>query len=867
VLDNFFKKDVTTVVPPADPQSNHTATPEETQAWQNKIAAAAADDVALLQLAHQAPTVPLKLQAIEALTQESAFKQAMHDFREHDKRLYRAAKSRWQAANAARIAQTEAEALIAAARLLLEQQAVPVNRVVELDQAWAAIDQSLPDAALTAEFADLSARLAIRVRAHGEQVQALTRWLSATENAMAALSASLPGVAQGGSPPNESETLAVALLDMVHGIPDGADDRCREKGEAASRLLALASSVVQRALFLQTLPAADGSDEALEKQLIEQWRAFPEMSEGELHTVLATRFADWRNASIQERKHERNAQSAQERAQRAEQNKQRLIAVEHDIALAEAAQASGHVADLTRLLHAIDNTLKRGAVPAALTQRIEILRAEQRHLQDWQRWGGRQGREQLVVEARALAAQAGEKVAIKPHAEAIDRLRERWKELDKLGGASSQSLWLSFDGALKTAYVPVTAHLDKLKQARRENLAAREQIINTLTALATQWFPAAADGGPSPALPDWRAVSQAIEDAKLAWRKLGPVEHTVPRKSLQGDNAVTARYAAALQAIDAPLKNAHADARKQREQLITLARELATSDVTGRDVIDKVRKLQTQWQSVAKSQPLPRRDENALWAAFKTATDSIFTARDAARAASEAALNAKQQARVDIIERVAALAHAASAGDIKRALSEAETNWRAAPDVPKPQAAKLESRYRTARDAASRRLGELATHAAQARYDALLSAMALCLAREMASEPDAELGARWNDIAHFPDVWKARLEVRFHGQRPTAATTAPASPAGKKAAETLPDTLLNLEVACGIESPEEFHAARQRLKILALKNAMEGRQTTVTTPADIERWLLDAASYPRPDTLSQERLAKIVASVRNRRLV
>jgi exonuclease SbcC len=867
VLDNLFKKDVTVAPPSTDAQSNNTATPEETQDWQNKIAAAGADDVTLLQLAHQAPTVPLKLQAIEALTQESAFKQAMHDFRDHDKRLYRAAKARWQAASARRLAHAEASALITSARTLLDQETVPVNRVVELDQAWAAIDQPLLDAALAAEFADLSARLAIRVRAHGEQVQALTRWLSATENAMATLSASLPGVAQGITPPDESETLAVTLLDLVHGVPEGADDRCRDKGDAANRLLALASSVVQRARFLQSLPATENSDEAIEKQLIEQWRTFPEMSEGELHTVLATRFADWRNASIEERKHEYTAQSALERAQRAEQNQQRLNTVQRDVALAEAAQADGHVADLTRLLQAIDNVLKRGPVSAALTQRIELLRAEQRRLQDWQRWGGRQGREQLVVEAQALAAQAGEKIAVKAHAEAIESLRERWKELDKLGGASSQALWLSFDGALKTAYVPVAAHLDKLKQARRENLAAREQIINSLTSSAAKFFPAVPEGGPPPALPDWRAVSHEIEEAKLAWRKLGPVEHTVPRKSLQGDKAVTARYAAALHAIEAPLKNAHADARKQREQLIALARELAASDVTARDVIDKVRKLQTQWQSVAKTQPLPRRDENALWMAFKTATDSLFTARDAARAASEAAFNAKQQARIDIIEHVATLAHAALASDIKRALSEAETNWRAAPDVPKPQAVKLESRYRAARDAANKRLGELATHAAQARYDALLAAMALCQEREMSNEPDADLDARWHGIEHFPEAWKNRLDARFHSERHTAATTAPASPAGKNATETLPDTLLNLEVACSIESPEEFHPARQRLKILALKNAMEGRQTTATTPADIERWLLDAASHARPDAVSQERLAKIIASVRNRRLV
>lgn len=833
--------------------------PEETQSWHDRIQAAA-DDAARLQLAHEAPTVPLKLAAIEALTQEEYFKQAMHDFREHDKRLYRAVKTRWETASGKRIAASEAQTLIAGARALLEQTMIPVNRVVELDQAWAAINQELLEPALRDEFAALNTQLGERVREHGEHAQTITRWLGAVNNAMSALSETLPGVAQGSALPAAAESPAVMLLDLVQGVPDAGDIRCREKAESANRMLALASSVVERAKFLQTLPTPGDCDEAGERHLIEQWRAIPEMSEGELHSALAARFAEWRNTSTAERQREHERHSAEERAKRAEQNKQRVAAIERDVTAAEAAQAEGHVADLTRLLGAIDHALKRGAVNAALTQRIEILRAEQRRLHDWQRWGGRQGREQLVTEAQALAAEAAGKISLKAHAEAIDKLRERWKELDKLGAASNQAMWHTFDGALETAYAPVSAHLEKLKQARRENLAAREQIVNGLIEAAAKYFPVAAEGAPPAPAPDWRAISHTLEDAKLAWRKLGPVEHTVPRKMLQGDKAITTRYAAAVQALEAPVKDAYGDARDQRKKLIASAKELAASDVLARDVVDKVRKLQTQWQAVAKSQPLPRRDENALWLEFKTATDAIFTGRDAARAAKDAEVNALQQARMEIIERVAALAQGVSASDIKRAMADAETAWRAAPEAPRPQAVKLDARYRAARDAANKRIGELAAVVARARYDALLAAMAICGERESTGAPVAELEERWNAIAHFPDAWKTRLDKRF---RESAGDT-PAAKTGKATAPPLPDLLLNLEAACSVESPPEFQAARQRLKMLALKHAMEGRQTASVTPADVERWLLDAASFARPDGTSQERLAKIIAALQRR---
>jgi hypothetical protein len=434
-------------------------------------------------------------------------------------------------------------------------------------------------------------------------------------------------------------------------------------------------------------------------------------------------------------------------------------------------------------------------------------------------------------------------------------------------------VWLAFDGALKAAYVPVAAHLDKLKAARQENLAAREKIVTELQQAATKFFPAAQEGTATTA-PDWRALAHTLDEAQVAWRKLGPVEHTVPRNALKGDKSLTTRYAAAVQALETPLKGAYSDARTQRETLIAAAKTVAASDVTARDTVDKVRKLQTQWQAVAKAQPLPRRDENALWGAFKTATDAIFTARDAARAASEAEFTEKLKAREVIVDSLGALRQATTAADIKRALTEADTAWRAAPDVPKAHAAKLDARYRAARDAANQRISELTAHAAQARYDALITKMALCDEREkLLDAPDsngtldeqqaADLESRWNAVTQFPDAWKGKLDARFAGVNVTPAT--PTAKAGKNAAPGLPDILLNLEVACSLESPADFAADRQRLKILALKSAMEGRQTTTTTPADIERWLLDAAAWARPDDTSRARLAKIIAAVRVRR--
>ncbi len=899
-----FKKDVVLVLAATPPGSTPALSPggaphqigaqsvsgiseAELQAWRDRILAAEADDRALLQLAHQAPGIELKLAALAALTQEDALKQALREFRDQDKRLLRAAKSRWQAAVAKREAVGEARVLIAGAHTLIEQERIPANRVAELDRAWAALNVALLDEALVTEFAAVRARLGARVRERGEGEQALARWLAATDIAMHALSASLAGVARGAAAPTSPipsvpsgapATLAAALQHLLNQIPDASgaaiDARCIEKTDAANHALALASSVVQRAEFLQSLPAAGVADEADEKAKIEQWRSFPEVSDGELQTLFARRFSDWRNARSQERQRDRDARRAHERELSDEQRKQRLGAMQRHVESAEAAHAAGQVAELTRLMTVIDDALKPGPVNAALARRIESLRQEQLRLRDWQRWSGGQRREELVAEAQALARMAGEKVALKAHADAIDKLRDRWKELDKLGGATNKTLWLAFDGALKAAYVPVAAHLGKLKVARNENLVARNRVIDGLANARAKFFPAAPQEGDSPApaspagsRPDWRAIARVLEEAKIDWRKLGPVEHTVPRKSQKGDHAVTTRYAAALQALEAPLTQAYREASQERERLIAEAKNLGESKPLARDAIDKGRGLQAQWQAHAKALPLPRREENALWSAFKAATDALFTARDAARAARETAAGEQIKAREAIIESLLALPAAnstRSTPEIKRALANAETAWRACAEVARSHAAGLDARYRAARDAATTRLRDIADYAAHSRFDALIATMRLCDEREAAGEVTPDLEARWSAVENLPDAWKPGMEARFRGISSPKADPQPGPRSGMGSDAGLPVTLLNLEVACGVDTPSEFTAARQQLKMRALKDAMEGRRAA-TTPADIERWLRDAAATPRPDEVSRRRLEKIIAAVRVRR--
>jgi hypothetical protein len=163
---------------------------------------------------------------------------------------------------------------------------------------------------------------------------------------------------------------------------------------------------------------------------------------------------------------------------------------------AEQALAEGQLGALQQQLQAIDVLVgpNRATVwPDALRGRLAALRAEGARLKGWQQWGGARAREDLVTEAEALArhtqaatdseAVSKPKLNLTDHAQAIQALRQRWKELDRLSAAAPQTLWQRFDAALQTAHAPVAAQQAALQAAREENLAAREALLAGLDAL------------------------------------------------------------------------------------------------------------------------------------------------------------------------------------------------------------------------------------------------------------------------------------------------------------------------------------------------------------------------------------------------
>ncbi|MFM2065663.1 MAG: hypothetical protein RLZZ584_572 [Pseudomonadota bacterium] len=735
------------------------------------------------------------------------------------------------------------------------------DEVAIISQALQHLDTTRPDAPATVA---LAAELA-QVLALAGQVRARLAWF----DSVPALPAVPPVPAEPAAPaPPAADTPVPADRSTPPQPTDGTGSAA--PAEPAEPARPVAAPVAEA----EASPAAP------------RWRDLPAVPDAALARALEQRHERWLAARTPARRpapaaaaaHPADAPPARPaRAPKADPvlGTQQREQVEALVQQAQAALDNGRVSELQQQLAAIDSALGHtppSALPDALRSSLQTLRAEGTRLRSWQQWGGSRAREELTDEAETLARQTqasadaeaadAPRLDIKTHREAIHALRLRWKELDRLGAPGNQALWQRFDAALQAASVPVAAHHAALAATRQANLAAREALLATLEALAV---PDADAGADALAGVDWKALLRELGVFQAAWRKFGPVEHTVPAQARQ---AVQQRQRAAVERIEAPLNRARRAAVASREQLIAQAQALVPG--TGRqqrpmgETTRLVRELQAAWQDHARQLPLARPVETELWTRFKAATDAVFAERDATFAARDAELAANLAACAALLERLEALGSGTPRAEVERTLAEVERAWRAGGELPRGALDGVERRYRAGHAAAAELLSSGERLRWQARCDTLAAALALCEEREAgnaaAAEPGArdpadELARRWSELGVLPAPWQQALAQRW--------ARAPGG-AGPLDAAAVDELLLQLEAALDAPTPPAWETERRQLKLRTLKEAMEGRRPDgVGGPARQAGWLqalLGQAGLAQPQ---RQRLQALLAALRS----
>ena len=609
----------------------------------------------------------------------------------------------------------------------------------------------------------------------------------------------------------------------------------------------------------------------------QRWRELPPLADGELARVLNQRFDDWQRSQMPARPAKPAARVAPAGPKAPKSPKapspEQLLRLDALLQQAESALADGQMGAVQQHLQHFDVSLESMSGVTAdesLHARYQALQAEMSRLEGWRQWGGGRALEDLVDESEQLARRTLEsadpevahapKLHLKTHAEEIHALRARWKNLQHLGGAVDQSLWHRFDAALQISHQPLAAQQAALKADRHDNLLAREALLVTLDALPAQAEFANADEQAA----YWKEQMRSLDRFQLAWRQLGPVEHTVPHAAR---NALQQHLRSSVERVETPLREARLAAEAVREQLIARAETLsgeASDNLQMRDATMRVREIQAEWGNAARTLPLARGVEAALWDRFKAATDAVFAQRDAAFNARDIELAGNLSAREELLGRLSALGDDAPAVEIQRVIAECDRAWSQAVEVPRGAAASIDARFGDARAAALQILSNKGRQRWQGQCDTIAAKLALCMERESEPANDEDLALRWAAQAALPAALEQALARRW--SQPVSALASAGSSSGKSSGSSSEsggdDLLLQLEMALDLPAAPEWQAARREKKLRAMKSALEGRGPSEPAPVRPAELLAAALGQGGASPTQRERLMKVVSALR-----
>ncbi|MYN42216.1 DUF349 domain-containing protein [Duganella sp. FT109W] len=837
MFDFLFKRATETSAVPTAP----AATPEQDaaaaatagrrDAQTQRAAALNGNEAAAVALILESEFASVRLSAAEHVQSQPALEQVLQAVRNTDRRVAKLMQGRLDAIRYQLAEQQKAQACLDLAHHMLQDEKLTPNQVAELDRQWQVV-AAVP--ALAEPYATARAALAARLEA---QVALQRRIIDAL--------AAVRKLPQAGLPAGE----ALQALER-HAADQAEYQQAPEHGALPRHLLRDFAEAVEQTRAALTVPPKPAVTSGATPSPAGAANAAAGVAEDLATGDLVPAAANGEPASAADAEAAKPAKPPkapkQSKQPPTEVDKKFLETME----ALEAALEQGQ-------LHAAaehDKWLRehKARLTPAQNEHLTHVRAELKRLGDWARWGGNVSREELV---KAVEDLAGQKMPMSELARKVGSMRDRWKALDAVSGHAPKSLWERFDAACTSAYAPAAAHFKQLADERHANAAKAEALIAETRALAES---VAADGA------DLKNVAAAGQRLRQMWTRLGTIDRKEKRKLDHTFDKVLAQMLA-------PLSEQRKVEAAKREELITEAEALEPSD---RHTLDKLRRLQERWQEQAKSLPLERKVEQALWQRFRAACDAIFAKRKETAHAADHERKAHLHAREAICHE---LEEATFSGDdkaqlaaIAKALKDAANAWNAAGVVPRASEARINQRYHNAVGKVQAQADAIKRRAGAAQANALRDKLRLnqALENEVASDgaaiDAAEWQAKWAALPSLGNDYERALQGRFN-----AALEALNGKRGDYAAQLernraqLLDEVLRLEILAGVDSGAEFARERLKMQVEVLQSSLKsGQKPQSATAAYLQLCAMPALADARTASRIEQLFRRIGASER-----
>lgn len=276
-------------------------------------------------------------------------------------------------------------------------------------------------------------------------------------------------------------------------------------------------------------------------------------------------------------------------------------------------------------------------------------------------------------------------------AKTVENLRESIAGANAVGDLSS----------LETRLDALHGAVDELteKQAA-ETKAQLDAAITERTALVVEVETLASQ---DLAKAQWKQVSASLDSLFERWQKH---QQNGPRLPKGESNELWKRFRAARTIIEthrkaffAELDTVHKDARIRKQELAEKAEALAPKGIEG---IGAYRALLDDWKRAGRA---GKKSDDALWARFKAAGDTLYAAKAEIDARDDAEFAENLEKKLALLVEAEPLLTATDRDQAKQALASIQRRWDEIGKVPRDKVKSIEDRMRKA-ETAVRKLDE-----------------------------------------------------------------------------------------------------------------------------------------------------------------
>lgn len=243
---------------------------------------------------------------------------------------------------------------------------------------------------------------------------------------------------------------------------------------------------------------------------------------------------------------------------------------------------------------------------------------------------------------------------------------------------------------LRRRVAALTPKIDAVEADRAE--ASKEQIAEALAKREAIAVAAENIVNQDAAKINWKQSSAQFAELFAQWQQVqkdGPkVSKTVADQVWKRFSTARTKFEAGKRQYFAGLDAANKAARGRKNSIVEAAEALAAS---GNASVVEYRKLLDDWKASGRT---PGKSDDALWARFKAAGDTIYAAKGEQIAAENVEFSANLAAKLELLKEAAKIDPGKDLASAKTALRELQSRWEKVGKVPRDKIREVEDKMR-----------------------------------------------------------------------------------------------------------------------------------------------------------------------------